>query len=411
MALAPRASEVADREVGFLFVRWRIPWSVAEQNGKYCVVKEGESSPVACHATQDEAAAQVKALYANEAASSKVAFDQFGKMELGRPIRLLPEGRWYRGSRILDLTKERLEEIASNFAKGLPRFRVGLNLDHEDKGKVGDVKSVAYLPEGLNGPGVYITDYEMSARAIKAIEEDGYDGVSAEVVWSLNDGAKYQDPETGQEYDNVLTGVALTPKPFFGHNHVSLYSEEANVTDKVKTMLNDALSLLGREKETPKEVIVTEELKVSPGTEKLQADLVAANGRAEKLEAELKTEKMAQRKAALQTEAKSYSAISVKIDEYVDRFVALEDKDPKLAEWFRAQFVGFDTAAKVSGATDEKGSDQTSDKSEADQFLAAVDGILKEEFRGDVKKYSDAMKIAQSKHPALAQAYAVRLTS
>ena len=99
------------------------------------------------------------------------------------------------------------------------------------------------------------------------------------------------------------------------------------------------------------------------------------------------------------------------IDEYVYRFVALEDKDPMLGEWFRAQFVGFDTAAKVSGATDEKGSDQTSDKSEADQFLAAVDGILKEEFRGDVKKYSDALKIAQSKHPALAQAYAVRLTS
>ena len=394
-----------------------MPWSVSESEGKFCVMKDSDGSRVACHDTKAGAEAQMKALYANEAAATKVAFDPFGKMELGKPIRLLPEGRWYRGARILDLTRERLQEIVANFAKGLPRFRVGVNLDHEDKGKVGDVKSIAYMPEGPGGPGVYLTDYEMSTKAIKAVEEDGYDGVSAEMVWSLNEGAKYQDPETGTEFDNVLVGVALTPKPFFGHNHVSLYSKtqaEETVTDKISAMLRDALSLLKKPGEasdiatTAKEVVMPDELKVAPEVEKLQADLASANGRADKLEADLKAEKMAQDKAKLKAEAEAYKAISVKTDEYIEHFVALE---PSEREWFRAQFAGFDAAAKAAGTLEEKGSDKENDKSEADQFLAAVDGILKEEFKGNVKHYSEAIRLAETKHPALAQAYADRLVS
>ena len=119
-------------------------------------------------------------------------------------------------------------------------------------------------------------------------------------------------------------------------------------------------------------------------------------------------DKLAQDKAQLKAEAEGYKAISVKTDEYIEHFVSLGAKE---REWFRAQFVGFDTAAKTAGVIEEKGSDKENDKTEADQFLAAVDGVLKEEFRGDIKKYSEAFTIAQTKHPALAQAYADRLVS
>ncbi len=46
-----------------------MPWSVKKDNDKYCVVKEGDTSPLkgGCHDSKSEAAAHVRALYASEA--------------------------------------------------------------------------------------------------------------------------------------------------------------------------------------------------------------------------------------------------------------------------------------------------------------------------------------------------------
>jgi len=145
---------------------------------------------------------------------------------------LLPEGKWFRDSRELDITQERLLEMVRNFKNSLPNFRVGFNLDHEDTGgKVGDIKDVAYLPGGPQGSGLYATEYELTEKGQKAIDEDGYDGVSCEVVWTLN-GSMYQDPATGAEHDNVLVGVALTPYPFFGHGELALYKTERGEVER-----------------------------------------------------------------------------------------------------------------------------------------------------------------------------------
>ena len=124
--------------------------------------------------------------------------------------------------------------MARNFAAGLPRFRIPINLDHEDKGgKIGTIKNLQYLPDGPKGSGLYATEYEFEEKGLEAIEEDGYDAVSAEVVWTIGgeNAGKYQDPETGNEFDNVLVGMALTPKPFFGHNQVALFCAEAVVAE------------------------------------------------------------------------------------------------------------------------------------------------------------------------------------
>ena len=161
-----------------------------------------------------------------------LSFEGFGKLDLSKPIRLLPEGKWFRDSRELDITQERLLEMVRNFKNSLPNFRVGFNLDHEDTGgKVGDIKDVAYLPGGPQGSGLYATEYELTEKGQKAIDEDGYDGVSCEVVWTLN-GSMYQDPVTGAEHDNVLVGVALTPYPFFGHGELALYKTERGEVER-----------------------------------------------------------------------------------------------------------------------------------------------------------------------------------
>ena len=159
--------------------------------------------------------------------SLKLAFEPFANFSMGTPIRVLPEGTWFRGTRKLEVTKTRLMEMVKNFAAGLPRFRIPITLDHTTGGgKVGTIKDLQYLPDGPQGSGLYATEYEFTEKGLEGIEEAGYDAVSAEVVWTVggNKDGKYQDPESGDMFDNVLVGLALTPKPFFGHNNVALFS-------------------------------------------------------------------------------------------------------------------------------------------------------------------------------------------
>src|SRR5262245_5803786 len=46
-----------------------MPWSIAERNGEWCVVKKGETTPITCHATRAQAERHQAALYANEPAA------------------------------------------------------------------------------------------------------------------------------------------------------------------------------------------------------------------------------------------------------------------------------------------------------------------------------------------------------
>jgi len=47
------------------------PWRVEKRGDQYCVIKESDNSTVACHDTEDEANAQVRALYASEKSATK----------------------------------------------------------------------------------------------------------------------------------------------------------------------------------------------------------------------------------------------------------------------------------------------------------------------------------------------------
>ena len=173
--------------------------------------------------------------------STRLAFEPFDNLDLTKPIRLLPEGTWYRDGRTLKITKQRLLEIEKNFADGLPNFRVPINLDHENNdGKVGNIEEVKYMADGPKGPGLYVTEYDLTDRGKEAVEEKSYDGVSAEVVWTLN-GQKYQDPANSKEHDNVLVGMALTPYPFFGHDEVALYTAEQNSAHSMPSYLPDGV--------------------------------------------------------------------------------------------------------------------------------------------------------------------------
>jgi hypothetical protein len=48
-----------------------MPWHIAHQNGKYCVVKDDNGESAGCHPTRQEAVAQLRALYASETGGAK----------------------------------------------------------------------------------------------------------------------------------------------------------------------------------------------------------------------------------------------------------------------------------------------------------------------------------------------------
>lgn len=354
----------------------------------------------------------------------RLAFEPFGKVDLTKPFKLVPLGNWYRDDRELDITSSILEEIAANFGAGLPNYRVPINLDHEDKsGKVGEIKAVAYLEEGPSGPGLYVTEYVLSDTGQKAIDESGYDAVSAEIVWSMA-GSSYQDPRTGQEHDNVLVGVALTPYPFFGHGEVALFSQKANkardipAEDRIVAKIIAKLTELFKQaepEEWPAEIapeaqsMATEQLVQEVKAEEAaqlrqEAEKLAARAdAAEKRVSELEAEKV---KAALRTEALSFKALGIPVDVYVEKMAALRQASPEGAAWALETLKAADEALVGTGILNETGTEEEGAGDGSDDFIQAIEVILTREFKGDRAQYAAAMKLATKQFPNLAADYA-----
>lgn len=178
--------------------------------------------------------------------NAQYAVEPFGTLDgvlRGDPFKIFPVGTWHREDRKLEVTPKRLKEFAANVKAGLPNFRIPINIEHDATlGKYGTVNDVAYLETGPDGPGLYATNYELTDAGRELVREKKFDGVSGEAVWTLN-GAKYQDPSTGKYSDNVLVGVALTARPFFGKD-VNLFS----AFPKTDTMADNSTAVIEKPK-------------------------------------------------------------------------------------------------------------------------------------------------------------------
>lgn len=150
-------------------------------------------------------------------ASERIAVEEFMAQDFQRPFKILPIGKFYRGDRVLDITPERAREVYANWKAGLPRYGLSINVEHgNDKSQPGAIGRVKEI--GLHPDGIYAERTEFSKAGEQLLDEDRYRAVSPEIIWSLNDGAKYQDPKTGEWHDNVLVGLAVTTSPFFGQD-------------------------------------------------------------------------------------------------------------------------------------------------------------------------------------------------
>jgi len=161
----------------------------------------------------------------------KIEYIERFEYQAGKPFRVMPIGTFKRGERTLEITPQRLQEMAANYANNKPRWKIPLYFGHPtseqpDPPKVGNVKQLFVKEDGLYAEPEWTSDGE------KTVKDGGYQFVSPGVLWSLN-GSAYTD-EQGQSHDNVIDHVALTNKPFFGAN-TALFSADAEVQQMADT--------------------------------------------------------------------------------------------------------------------------------------------------------------------------------
>lgn len=335
----------------------------------------------------------------------KYAFEEFKSVEevlAGQPFKIFPVGTFYRGDRVLSITDERLIQMEANFKNSLPRFRVPINENHSGIGKVGTILDV----EHRAGDGLYATKYEFTDTGKKLLEDKRYDAVSGEVFWTLNEGSKYQDPNTGEYFDNVLCGMALTDTPYFGHDEVALFSatkptlkgnemEKEEFDAKMKAQSDDFAAKLAEQEKTLKAQKDAFDAQLKTQQEQFDAEKKRADEFAQKLAAEQKTRKLVD----LTREATDvFTHISIAPDEFATNMYTLETVAPELATWVRDQFTAIETQMAQSSLFTQFSKTHSKEQGvETLETLAAK--ILAEEFKGDKSKTTDAYVEASKRRP------------
>ncbi|RLG90042.1 MAG: hypothetical protein DRO16_02950 [Thermoprotei archaeon] len=118
----------------------------------------------------------------------------------------LPFGKFYYTSEDgvvkIEITKELCEKMVENFKKGIPHYKLPVNINHDDyKGKYGDVVDMEVRDDGL------WVKIELTEEGTKLVESKKFEYLSAEYTKS------YIDKRTGQDVGPVFLGVALTNRP------------------------------------------------------------------------------------------------------------------------------------------------------------------------------------------------------
>ncbi len=393
--------------------------------------------------------------------SERIAIEEFMAADFKRPFRILPIGRFYRDERILDITAERAKEVYDNWKLGLPRYGLSVTVEHgNDKsqsGAIGRVKEIALRPDGI-----YAEKTDFSKAGEELLNEDRYRAVSPEIIWTLNENSKYQDPKTGAWHDNVLVGLAVTTTPFFGQD-VQVFSvnkkgdekfesptrhqvhvestggnmDKSKMTDAQKKAMKemmdagkseeDAIKALDGEKKeekleegraisAPETFAVGESFVAMKATiEALTAKLGEADIKHEALVHQFAAERQLRRTVEFIEGAEKFSALPAKQDELGMKLLALYDADASatkdLYNYFDGLLTQLNQVASQSELFASVGSERF-DSESGDPFIAAVEKIRAEKF--GVEKYEDgfakAYNLAGSLHKDLARQYVMRNT-
>lgn len=198
-----------------------MPWKIVEDGPTetpYCIHKErADGTPgetVHCHASRENAAAQMRALYASEAdMTTTLILDDFVTVKPGQPYRLFPFGVVVKNGRKHNITPE----MAARFR--LPHFKPPVKLgSHSDTTPAGGhIVGLEVRQDGLYA----LT--ELNDKGAAALEDGAYRYHSPEVIW---EGGALEDPTTGEPINGpLIIGDALLHTPHLGEA-AALYTIE-----------------------------------------------------------------------------------------------------------------------------------------------------------------------------------------
>ncbi|MCS7187444.1 MAG: phage protease [Armatimonadota bacterium] len=132
----------------------------------------------------------------------QVTFNE--QIQFGDWIRIIPKGTFYRGGQVYKFDEDYLRKLKENFDKKLFGQDVPVNFEHQlsPLGAAGWVKALEVRDDGL------YAQIEWTDIGKEAVEKGRFKYVSVELGGTV-------DPKTGKELKDVLTGLALTNRPFF----------------------------------------------------------------------------------------------------------------------------------------------------------------------------------------------------
>ncbi|MFN4180592.1 MAG: phage protease [Armatimonadota bacterium] len=125
-------------------------------------------------------------------------------MQFGDWVRILPKGTFYRGGKVYKFDDEYLRKLKEAFDNGVFGQDVPVNFEHmlSPLGAAGWVKAMEVRDDGL------YAQIEWTDIGKEAIEKGRFKYVSVELGGAI-------DPKSGKELTDIITGIALTNRPFF----------------------------------------------------------------------------------------------------------------------------------------------------------------------------------------------------
>jgi hypothetical protein len=200
---------------------------VKNEQGEYCVYKRNpEGMPVGdslgCHASEAEAQAQMRALYAREQMQGDyLLVENYVTVKPGEPYRLLPYGMLVKNGKRREIN----QELAGKFR--LPHFKPPIKLgSHADDAPAGG--HIVGLE--IRADGLYAIP-ETTERGRRAMDEGSYRYHSPEIYWG-----DIEHPETGDKMPGpFIVGDAWLHTPHLGEA-AALYTVTPIGDDEMDTI-------------------------------------------------------------------------------------------------------------------------------------------------------------------------------
>lgn len=191
-----------------------MPWEVREHNGKWCVFKEGEDSPISggCHETKKEAMAQLRALYANEKRMHSVlTFSQLEPSDEDNTywVQAFRFGKWEHPTYgTIEIDETIAKQFVENFKSNVYDIELPYYYEHGLDPAKGMKRAGLIVDMEIREDGIY-DKVKFTDNALTEIKAGEWRYVSPEYV------AEWRDPETGNVFTNVRVGGSLTNDAFF----------------------------------------------------------------------------------------------------------------------------------------------------------------------------------------------------